>query len=304
MFIGDMVGCNEMIGQYQSHTANCLWKDCKCTQDELLQFPLQSEPITWADLQECEIVEEIFALYHKKGLISEDDMSKIHTDPAYAKESSKHPIKNAFDALPLADPYQGITGMTPQEMLHLMGSGMIKYLIHSIKDVIGERGTNSKVKGLINDIFHDVKLYIHRNLDRDTPRMSNRNGFFNVTSLTNDEVRGNFLGLVVLMHMSYGDDLLRLYFEYEGICYEDMLETCSLVLSWERFHSDPQKRSDLKNSRFATRDLMQRIIRDVPRPEKPRVGSFLGSKGWRIAKFHALAFIEHWTQKLGKIQVL
>jgi uncharacterized protein YjlB len=66
------------------------------------------------------------------------------------------------------------------------------------------------------------------------------------------------------------------------------------------YHSDPQKRSDLKSSRFATRELMQRIIRDVPRPEKPRVGSYLGSKGWKIVKFHALAYIEHWTQKFGR----
>ena len=78
--------------------------------------------------------------------------------------------------------------------------------------------------------------------------MSNRNGFFNVTSLTNDEIRGNFLGLVVLMHTTYGEALLRPCFEKNGINYEDMLETCCLVLSWERFHLDPQKRVDLEYS--------------------------------------------------------
>jgi hypothetical protein len=94
--------------------------------------------------------------------------------------------------------------MTPQEMLHLMGSVLFEYLIHGIKDVIGERCTDSKVKGLINDIFPDIKLYIQQNSDRDSSRMSNRNGFFNVTSLTNDKVRGNFLRLIVLMHTTYG----------------------------------------------------------------------------------------------------
>lgn len=33
--------------------------------------------------------------------------------------------------------------------------------------------------------------------------MSNRKGFFNVTSLSSDEVRGNFFGMVMMMHTTY-----------------------------------------------------------------------------------------------------
>jgi hypothetical protein len=61
--------------------------------------------------------------------------------------------------------------------------------------------------------------------------MSSENSFFNVTSLTNDEIRGNFLGLVVLMHTTYGEALLHPCLEKIAINYEDMLETCCLVLS-------------------------------------------------------------------------
>ena len=74
--------------------------------------------------------------------------------------------------------------------------------------------------------------------------MSNRNGFFNVTSLTNEEIRGNFLGLLVLMHTTYGRELLEPFFVAKEIDYDEMLETCKLVLAWESFHLDPQKRKD------------------------------------------------------------
>ena len=69
-------------------------------------------------------------------------MCRVRHDPDFAKSISKHCIDNAFDKLPLADPYQGIIGMTPQEMLHMMGGGIFKYIISGIKDIIGENQTN------------------------------------------------------------------------------------------------------------------------------------------------------------------
>jgi hypothetical protein len=108
MICGDLAGVNELVGHYKTWTANCLLKDCKCTQSDLLKFPLQCEPITWAELQECDTGEEIFELYEKKGFISEHDMMKVPDDPEFAKEISKHPIKNAFSHLPLSDPYQEV----------------------------------------------------------------------------------------------------------------------------------------------------------------------------------------------------
>ena len=77
-----------------------------------------------------------------------------------------------------------------------MGCGVLKYLIFGIRNVIGKNGTNSRLKGLINALFPNVKEYITKNSERDVCPMSNRNGFFNVTSLTNEEIRGNLLGLV------------------------------------------------------------------------------------------------------------
>ena len=298
-FVGDIAGVNEMIGHYNTCFANCVTKDCKCEHDDIVSFPPKCSQIRWADLQACDSVHEIFQLYADHGLVSEKDMSDILTDKELATTISKYPISNAFDSLPLSDPYQGIIGMTPQDMLHTMGCGNFKYLIYGIKDVIGVNGTNSRVKGLVNDIFPDIKEYITRNAERDVPRMSNRNGFFNVTSLTNDEIRGNFFGLVCFLHTTYGRDLLEPYFSTKNIDYDLMLETCCLVLAWRQFFLDGQKRKDLLNAHNATLDLQMRMMRDIPREERTKTDTTPGSKGWKIVKFHAMAFVARLNLKFG-----
>ena len=146
-FVGDIAGINEMIGHYNNNSANCLVKDCKCNQEEVLEFEPNCSPIKWTDLQACDNAKEVFDMYAEKGLVSERDMSCIMDDPELAKEISKHPIVNAFDSLPLSDPYQGVIGMTPQDMLHVVGGGIFKYLILGVRDIIGLNGKQSKNQG-------------------------------------------------------------------------------------------------------------------------------------------------------------
>lgn len=288
--VGDMAGVNEMVGHYNNCQANCLIKDCKCSQKDYLDFPCNCEQITWRELQECSDAEEVFDLFHEKGLVSERDMHAIRTDVNLAKEISKHNISNAFDDLPLADAFQGIIGLTPQEMLHMMGCGMFKYLILGVKNIIGANGKNSRVKGLVNQHFPDVKEFLTRNAEKDICRMSNRVGMFNVTSLTNDEIRGNFVGLVTFMHTTYGRALLKPFFDAKSVDFNEMLETAALVLSWERFYLDGQKRKDIEEAEAVTQDLMMRIVRDFPREPKAKTKHSPGSKGWYIAKFHGMRF--------------
>ncbi|MGA0823871.1 MAG: hypothetical protein ACO3PG_05370, partial [Pelagibacteraceae bacterium] len=224
MCIADISGMNELLGHFNTCKARCVVKDCKCSHNDLLLCnPPKCQQVKWTEIQQCSNIKEIFDLYESKNLVSERDMTEMMVNKDVAQFISKHPITNAFDSLPLSDPYQGLIGMTPQEILHLMGGGMHKYFILVVRDIIGENGTNSAVKGLINDVFPDVKQHLQRNAERDVCRMSNRNGFFNVSSLTSSEVRGNFFGLVTLMHTTYGESLLSGPFEEAGVNYQDML---------------------------------------------------------------------------------
>jgi hypothetical protein len=154
-------------------------------------------------------------------------------------------ITNAFEMLPLADEFSGIIGMTPQDFLHMMGGGLYKHWIIGHREVIGENTKQSTKKGLLNKLFSNILYAIYHNSERDLHRMSNRNGFFNVTSLTSDEVRGNFLGMVVMMHTTYGKNLMKPFFDAKGISFNELKRTCLLIMAWERFYLSPQKRSDV-----------------------------------------------------------
>jgi hypothetical protein len=120
-----------------------------------------------------------------KCLVSKRNISEISSDADFAREMSKHVIDNVvFDYLLLSDPYQGIIGMSPQEVLHMMGSGMYKYLLFDIKDVVGERNKNAKRKGLMNKFFVDIKQSLAKTLSATLAEHQTENDVFDVTSLT------------------------------------------------------------------------------------------------------------------------
>lgn len=149
-------------------------------------------------------------------------------------------------------------------------------------------------------MFPDIiKNHLTKNTERDVSPILNRNGLFNVTSLTNKEIRGNFLGLLILMQITYGREILEPIFQASDIDYDDMLMTCSLILAWERFHLDAQTREDLIKADVVTHDLQRRIMRDIPREARKKTDKIEGAKGWTIAKFHAMTLISKLNLKLG-----
>jgi len=166
---------------------------------------------------ECENDAAVFDLYESCHICTYRNLSLARNDEVYAKRISKEVIDTAWDSLPLADQYLGMLGMTPQEFLHVTGCGLYKHELISIRDIVGPKDSNAKVKDKIDKCFSDIKFALEHNSERDISRMSNRKGFFNHASLTSEEVRGNFFGMVVMMHTSYGESLFRPAFEKKGL---------------------------------------------------------------------------------------
>jgi hypothetical protein len=190
--------------------------------------------------------------------------------------------------LPLADEFLGIIGMTPQDFLHMMGGGKYKHWIVAHREVIGENTKQSARKGLLNKLFANIRFALNHNSKKDLHRMSNRNGFFNVTSLTSVEVRGNFLGMVVMMHTTYGQNLMKPFFDAKGISFKDLKRTCLLIMAWERFYLNPQKRKDALASFYAKQRLQNRIVKHIPREARDKDEKREGSRGYMITKFHGM----------------
>ena len=299
MIIGDTVGSNELINHFNSYLANCLAKDCRCTQSQIVKWPSKCRWPTSRELMACNSHFEVFQLYDSCNLISYQHLSYAGDDPEYAKSISKHIMKTAWDQLPLADVYLGIVGLTPQEFLHVMGCGLYKHNLLAIREIIGPNTSNARTKASINKAFSDIRFALRHNSERDVCPMSNRNGFFNVTSLTSEEVRGNFFGMVVLMHTNYGKELFKPCFDKAGIDFAEARTTCLLLLAWERFFYDPQTREDIELSFHATQILQKRIFNLIPREERQKDAERAGCRGWKITKFHLMNYIVGIVLKFG-----
>ncbi|MGA0862212.1 MAG: hypothetical protein ACO3P6_04915, partial [Pelagibacteraceae bacterium] len=167
------------------------------------------------------------------------------------------------------------------------------------REIIGPKDKNAKLKALVNDAFSDMKYYLGRNADRDITRMSNRNGFFNVTNITCSEVCGNFFGFVIFLHTSFARNILQDCYDSNDIDYEDMLETNLLLLAWQRFVSQPNKRHVIEEAEEATQRLMYRIQLHMPRREQKKEGKQEGSKGWKILKYHVMAQVTRQILSMG-----
>ncbi len=156
--IGDTAGNNELIGHYQGCKARLQLKDCRCTEDQLIIFPPVCSYVSFRDMiQVGGETTEIFKRYDENNLISWIELSMVRRDRSkkrmVQKHYSKHAVENAFDDLPLSDPYQGIVGITPQELLHVIDSGIVGYSMQTISDIIGRRSINSDCKEKVNNVF-------------------------------------------------------------------------------------------------------------------------------------------------------
>jgi hypothetical protein len=89
-------------------------------------------------------------------------------------------------------------------------------------------------------------------------------------------------------------------FEKNGIIsYNEMLRTCLLIMAWERFYLQPQKRKDVKASYYATQRLQKHIIKHIPREKRAKTEKRAGIEGYGICKFHGMTYAAAIMLKVG-----
>jgi len=273
LIIGDAVGNNELCGHYGGNNAKCLVKDCRCTKDQLIQIP----PV-------CE-------------LITMDDVRKCYQDAVFAQSISRHQLKVSFDSLPLSDEKHGVTGITPFETLHCMGSGLFGYAAKCIHDVISPTDANSYAKAKIERLFKNIKFMLNRQSDRDRVRSSHRFGFFDCTRVTAMERIGNIHVFLLLIHTTDGSNVLNPYlneynkkcqFQKDHISIPDLIVTLEVMLAFTRWVNDDNIRSEVVLAPAAVNFMLEKIIKNLPRKYKPKTEESAGCQGWHIIKFHAV----------------
>jgi hypothetical protein len=63
-------------------------------------------------------------------------------DWGWLNKFAQKDISNAFETVPFGDEMYGILGSVPAKMLHVSGTGLLKYMFGCLDKLIG--GTNSK----------------------------------------------------------------------------------------------------------------------------------------------------------------
>ncbi len=130
------------------------------------------------------------------------------------KTMSRYDIKSALISkhLPLSDRIHGPNGMMPPEMLHVSGQGLIKYIFESLSIQIG----SGQDRDYIDKLHGRIYMTIKRQIERDFPRGSIRNGIIDGTKCQAEERMGNLFLLLCMAHMVDGSTKLQKGLGYQS----------------------------------------------------------------------------------------
>ncbi len=119
--------------------------------------------------------------------------------------------------VPLGDNVYGLLGITPGEMLHISGVGLLKYMFASLECLISLTLSKKQDQELFDDLHSCIVIDAQRQSKRDLPRMSVRNGITDGSKLCGSEKVGNCFALLCAMHTQLGKNLLAKEMGERGI---------------------------------------------------------------------------------------
>ncbi len=129
----------------------------------------------------------------------------------------KKNIRNAFDNVPLGDDVYGLLGITPGEMLHISGVGLLKYMFASLECLISLTRSKKQDQELFDDLHRCIVIDAQRQSKRDFPRMSVCNGITDCSKMCGSEQVGTCFALLCAMHTQLGKNLLAKEMREKGI---------------------------------------------------------------------------------------
>ncbi len=162
------------------------------------------------------------------------------------KQISRYDIVNALTdkSLPLSDDIHGPYWMTPPELLHRSGSGIILYMFESLHVQIG----SGKDRDDIDKLHIKISLVIRRQSERDFPRGAMRNGLIDGTKCQAEERRGNLFLLLCIAHTVEGSKILRKGLQYLNNKWQRWIKCLKLYLSMEEWFHDSNDKKEVNSA--------------------------------------------------------
>ena len=264
---GDNSGHNDLVGHFNgSGKTNHPYRDCTCRFEDL------DDPDPMCVLVTPNYIEEARAV------------------PGGLQSISKKDIKNCLSDVPMADLLHSYLGITPSEMLHVLGSGIFPYMFEVASEIVGENKSKSKEKDAL-DTLHQMICHVgRRQSEKDFPRTSVRNGLLDGTKKTAKECVGNLLVLLILTYTSKGKALLTPGLRRNNITMTRFQDCIKMMLSFLKWVKGPIKISLMPGAKIMLVKMLKLLKECFPRKT---------AHGWKIPKFHALAKFLLSIEKFG-----
>jgi hypothetical protein len=175
--------------------------------------------------------------------------------------------------------------MTPPELLHTSGSGIISYMFKSLRVQIG----SGKDRDDIDKLHIKISLVIRRQGERDFPRGAMRNGLIDGTKCQAEERRGNLFLLLCIAHTVEGSEILRKGLQYLNNKWQRLIKCLKLYLSMEEWFHDSNDKNEINSARPLIAEVLKMVQTLFPREEK--------SNGYCIPKMHGMTKFQPYIER-------
>jgi hypothetical protein len=184
------------------------------------------------------------------------------------KNHCKKDIVNAFDELPLSNVKHGLMGCIPAEMLHVSGTGLLKYIFVSLCDWMGSEKNKKKEREQFDELHQCLVQAAQHQSERDYPRMSIQNGMTNGTKMCISEHVGNCFVLLCVLNTAAGQKLFKPGLRSRNISLKKIISCLKLYLGYERWVHESHTINGVHNGHNLVGKLIENIKACIQRDEE------------------------------------
>ncbi len=272
--IGDTEGNNKWLGHYPGNNRGIMrpYRDCMCSFKDMSKT---NPNCCYTTLHDMEVAWRVL----------EQDAQQGKTK---FQQLSRYPIKNALlhCDLPLSDPIHGPYRMTPPELLHTSGAGLIMYIFRVIAESVG----GGVARDDLDKQHVRMTKSIRRQSERDFPRGATRNGIVDGSKCQASERRGNLFSLTCIVHTKDGL-VLKEAMGLDDDKWRNMLLFFRQYLAMEEwFHSENEK-TKVHAARRKISNVLNKMKTLFPRGE--------GTNGYNIPKMHGMTKMQFYMTLYG-----
>ena len=224
---------------------------------------------------------------HKRRAETKHSLKK-----AIFKKISKHDVRNAFTerGMPMSDSVHGIYRMTPPELLHTSGSGLIKYMFSVLVEMFGGTKAAMEMRELIDHLHQQITADLDRSSERRLPRGSIRNGIIDPTKTQSTENSGNLFRLLCLAHTTEGKRALKWMFDKHNIDSDRWVVFLKNYLAMEAWFHEFNPKAEVQQARSQIAKILDEMQELFPR---------IKGNGYDIPKHHGMTKMQHYMCLFG-----